>query len=107
MVLNADMDWTYVVEFVYEKKMEHYFYVMLSYTYALFCDEAVKIVLNKFVTDDGEKLLNNYGLNIQEQKQWRISLKERLYSEDLRKYMYKDLSKKDIEKNQINSRYLN
>ena len=75
------------------------------YTNLIFEDDDLKKYVDAFKNNAGLKLLNQYGLNENERKEWNTDFKTRLFSDDLLHFIQKDLSTKDFEKIKLNKRY--
>ena len=75
-----------------------YVYYMLYYTGILYPDSKLKDYIECCKTDDGEALLNCYGLNSKERKVWRVDFKERINRTDLDKLILNDFSIEDMNK---------
>ena len=58
--------------------------------------------MKAFRTDEGDYLLNCYGLCEAERKEWKCDFKTRLHKSNLLMEMLPDLSKRDIQKIEIN-----
>ncbi|MEG2110074.1 MAG: nucleotidyltransferase family protein [Clostridium sp.] len=85
-------------------KIIPYVYYILYYTNQIFCDEMIENLMLKFKTDEGEKLLNLYGLSEEERKEWKVDFITRLMHDDIYQFIKNDLTKKDIEKIENNKR---
>lgn len=83
-------------------KIVPYVYYMLFYTYLIYEDDFLNEYLNVFKCDDGEKLLNCYGLAQSEQKKWKCDFKTRMQSNDIYSLIKDDLTPKDQEKIRVN-----
>lgn len=84
-----------------------YIYYVLYLTQRVYNDERIKPYLDQFQTERGKYLLNCYGLNEKERKQWKIGIDERIsYKNYVYELMKEDLTKKDYEKIIINKYYM-
>lgn len=81
-----------------------YIYYIFYFTSLLYEDEELTFYKNKFYCEDGEKLLDYYGLNELEKKMWRVDYITRINSENLYSIIKPDLSEKDFKKIEINKR---
>lgn len=79
-----------------------YVFYVLYYTGQLFNDEIIWEYTEAFRTPVGESLLGLYGLNSNEQKEWKCDFKTRLESNNLYDLIKDDLSADDREKIDIN-----
>lgn len=82
-----------------------YIYCVLSYVYVLCPDAQLNPYLVKFKSEQGDYLLNHYGLDHHERKPWRIDLLQRMDTDNLYNEIKKDLSIKDIDKIELNKAY--
>ena len=87
-------------------KVDKYIYYCLYYTNLIFNDEIVDEYVNIFAYANDLEIMNSYGLNDLERKTWKIGFYERLFHENLGSYIYKFLTPKDIEKININIKYM-
>ena len=69
-----------------------------------FQDETLREYISAFKTDEGERLLNCYGLNDNERREWKCNVTMRLETENLYDLIKDDLTAKDIEKIKMNRR---
>lgn len=81
-----------------------YVYYVLYHTGQLYNDEILQQYIAAFKTPEGETLLNCYGLNESERREWRVDFKTRLESENLYDLIKDDLTERDKEKIAINRR---
>lgn len=79
-----------------------YVYYCLYHTSYLFRDNLVMTYRDALYNDQGEKLLNCYGLTQEERKEWTISLEERLFAKDFKKKFLLMLEEKDLMKIYLN-----
>lgn len=79
-------------------------YYVLYHVGLFFQDETLREYISAFKTDEGERLLNCYGLNDNERREWKCSVTMRLESENLYDLIKDDLTAKDIEKINMNRR---
>lgn len=81
-----------------------YVYYVLYHTGQLYNDEILQQYIEEFKTLEGEILLNCYGLNESERREWRCDFKTRLEAENLYDLIKYDLTERDQEKIAINRR---
>lgn len=81
-----------------------YIYYMLYFTNIIYNDERVKMFVDIMYTEEGERLLNKYGLSQSEQKEWRYSFRERIQSDNLYDLIKQDLNKSDLFRIKLNSK---
>ena len=79
-----------------------YVYYIFYYTSVLFEDDIFKDYIGAFKTQEGDNLLNCYGLNDSERREWKYDFNVRLESESLYSLIKDDLTDKDIEKIALN-----
>lgn len=79
-----------------------YVFYILYYTGQVFDEKLLKKYIEAFKTREGEMLLNCYGLNESERREWRCDFKTRLESENLYDLIKDDLTERDKEKIAIN-----
>lgn len=79
-----------------------YVYFVLYYTNIIYPDKILKEYVRAFQTLEGELLLNCYGLNDNERKEWKYDIATRLSSGNLYELIRDDLTKQDLEKIAIN-----
>lgn len=82
----------------------HYTYYILYHTGLLFEDKTLAKYIKAFHTPEGESLLNCYGLNESERREWKIDFKTRLENDLLYNFIKGELTEKDIEKITINKK---
>lgn len=97
---NINLDNLYTMSLEYG--IIPYVYYMLYYMGVLFDDETLRNYIVAFKTNEGEELLNCYGLNASERHRWKVDFQTRLESENLYNLIKEDLSEKDIKKININ-----
>ena len=83
-------------------KINDYVYYVLFYTCVLFDNEELKKYRDAFRTNQGELLLNKYGLNEKERKEWRIDFDTRLKNGILYDFIKDDLSEAEIRNIEVN-----
>ena len=81
-------------------------YYVLYHVGLFFQDETLREYISAFKTDEGERLLNCYGLNDNERREWKCRVTMRLETENLYDLIKDDLTAKDIEKIYMNRRVL-
>lgn len=81
-----------------------YAFYVLYYTRELFEDNILNQYIEVFRTPEGESLLNCYGLNAMERRQWKCDFLTRLESDNLYDQIKNDLTSRDYEKIAINKR---
>ena len=79
-------------------------YYVLYHVGLFFQDKTLREYISAFKTDEGERLLNCYGLNDNERREWKCSVTMRLETENLYDLIKDDLTAKDIEKINMNRR---
>ena len=79
-------------------KIVPYVYYILYYTYMVTHNEILTNYIDTFDTYEGRKLINCYGLNSKERKEWKIDIYERMKSHDLSRIIETDLTEKDFQK---------
>ena len=77
---------------------------MLYYTNQVFLDDEISKILELLETDEGNALLDCYGLSSLERKKWKVDFLTRLNSDDMFDLIKNDLDSKDIEKLERNMR---
>ncbi|MEJ6950339.1 nucleotidyltransferase family protein [Natronospora cellulosivora (SeqCode)] len=88
-------------------KILPYIYYILFYTNKIYKNNIIDKYVQSFKTSEGVSLLNSYGLNNKERKEWRISFQDRLKCENLYDIIKSDLTEKDISKIKINKKIFN
>lgn len=81
-----------------------YVYYVLYYTGKIYDDKILKEYIEAFRTPEGKALLNCYGLNGAERREWKYNFKTRLESDSLYELIKNDLTYKDIEKIALNKK---
>lgn len=79
-----------------------YIYYMLYYTRLLFHDSSLDNYIEAFKTQEGIELLNCYGLNDSERREWKYNFFTRLNSKNVYELIKNDLTENDIMKININ-----
>ncbi len=82
-----------------------YIYYMLHFMSCYYHDSLLEPYIKKFKTDDGELLLNCYGLNKKERRQWDITIEQRLNRDYVAHYIKHNLSSEELKKIDINKQY--
>ena len=80
-----------------------YVFYILYYTQKIVNDASLEKFMDVFHTEEGESLLECYGLTNRERKVWRIPFDQRL-DKDVSKWICKELGADDIEKLERNRR---
>lgn len=93
-----------LLKFGMEYEMVPYLYYVLYYTGQVFEDKMLEQYIDAFKTAEGEALLNCYGLNEHERKEWKCDFKTRLKADNLYEWIKNDLTEKDKEKIAVNKR---
>lgn len=83
-----------------------YVFYVLYYTDQIFDDNVLKKYIDAFRTDEGERLLNCYGLCEKERKEWKFDFATRLNSKNLFNLIRNDLTERDMDKIALNKRIL-
>ena len=81
-----------------------YVFYVLYYTGQIFDDDLLKQYIEAFRTQEGEALLNCYGLCKKERREWKCDFKTRLDSDNLYDLIKEDLTERDKKKIAINKR---
>ena len=81
-----------------------YVYYVLYYTELVYKSNLIKKYVDAFRTDEGVELLDCYGLNSLERKQWKVNFYDRMASNDLFSLIESDLNPQDHKKIRINKR---
>jgi hypothetical protein len=81
-----------------------YVYYILYHTGLLFEDNILKEYISAFKTSEGENLINCYGLNDSERREWKCDFKTRLETDSLYAIIKDNLTDKDKEKIALNKR---
>lgn len=79
-------------------------YYVLFHVGLFIQDETLREYISAFKTDEGKRLLNCYGLNENERREWKCNVTMRLETENLYDLIEDDLTAKDIEKIKMNRR---
>ncbi|HII4398134.1 nucleotidyltransferase family protein (plasmid) [Clostridium perfringens] len=79
-------------------KVSPYIYYVLYYTNIIFNEPFLKQYCEFFECPKGNKLINCYGLDEKERKEWHVDFSSRLDNENLFDLIKNDLSKEDIDK---------
>lgn len=79
-----------------------YVYYLLYYSGLLFKDEILDKYIEAFRTSEGEALLNCYGLNESERREWKYDFQTRLECNNLYDLIKNDLTENDLRKIKIN-----
>ena len=79
-----------------------YIYVCLVHTVEIFADPILCPYIEALEDERDASLLNSFGLNDKERKQWDITLAERLFHANLLQYIHPFLTDADIKKICIN-----
>ena len=99
---DISLDKLYVISSEYE--IIPYVFYVLYYTNEIFKDAKLENYVNSFRTQEGETLLNCYGLCDKERKEWKYDFQTRLEADNLYDLIKDDLTEKDKEKIKINKR---
>lgn len=75
-----------------------YVYYILFYTYLIYRDDFLGKYVEKFSCEEGDYLLDKYGLSKKEQKVWKFDFETRLKSENLLTLIKNDLTDTDFNK---------
>ena len=97
------LDKLYEMSLQYEI-IPHVYYV-LYHTGLLFEDEVLQRYIAAFKTDEGETLINCYGLTESERKEWKYDFETRLKANNLYELIKTDLTEKDKQKIEINKQF--
>lgn len=87
-----------------EYKIVPYVYYMLYYIGILFNDKVIASYIEAFKTEEGTDLLNCYGLNDVERREWKYDFTTRLDCNNLYELIKNDLTENDLKKIAINKR---
>lgn len=90
------------IEICEDMKISAYAYYVFFYTKKCFNDCILDEYIERLKSQEGNFILNTYGLNEDERKTWKVSFEERLDSTSLAKYLLPDLTLNDIRKLKIN-----
>lgn len=93
-------DWLY--EFSARNHILGYVFYMLYYTNEVYPDSDLKRYVNRLRTDEGDYLLNCFGLNAKERRQWNCTFQERLHSDDISRLLEPQLTDEDRKKINFN-----
>jgi hypothetical protein len=93
--LNIDSLLAYAKNF----NAESYVYYCLHYASEIFGCSKINDAMKAFCSDEGNELLNCYGLNDKERKEWNVDFNERLFNDDFPQIFYDSLD--DAEKRKV------
>ena len=93
-----------VCEVAYKYKIVPYVFYVMYYTNQVFLDDEISKILEALETDEGNALLDCYGLSSSEQKKWKVDFSTRLNANEMFSLIKNDLDVKDIEKLKRNTR---
>ena len=79
-----------------------YVYYVLYYTKKVFNDDIFNEYIDALRTDQGDALLDCYGLTDKERKTWNIDFNTRLGTHNLFEYIKNDLNEEDLKKIEMN-----
>ena len=96
------IDW--LVKFVGKYEIGEYLYYILFYTNSIYGDKEMGNYVNALESKKGRGLLNCYGLNDAERKEWKVPFRDRLMEENQLKLLQGELSKEDIRKIDYNKK---
>lgn len=82
--------------------IKHFVYYVLYYTKQIFSSEFIERLTRYLEDDEGNKLLNCYGLNERERKVWKYDFGTRINSECLFDLIRSDLDEADYRKLELN-----
>jgi len=85
-----------------ENEMVPYVYYVLYYTGLIYRNKVMNDYILAFKTMEGESLINCYGLNKIERREWKFDFQTRLESNNVYSLIKDDLTKKDNEKIMLN-----
>ncbi|MBE6693913.1 MAG: hypothetical protein E7589_04045 [Ruminococcaceae bacterium] len=91
-----------IVRISSELNVGRYVYVCLKHTMEIFLDPILTPYIEALEQERDDALLNGFGLNDIERKQWDIPLAARIFHPDLPGYMRKFLTDADLKKIQTN-----
>jgi hypothetical protein len=103
---NNFIDKQLLKEFSKLLKVDKYIHYCLYYTNLVFNDEIINDYINLFAYAEDAEIINSFGLDNDERKSWQIGFYERLFHENIGNYIYKFLTPKDIEKINMNIKYM-
>ena len=87
-----------------EYQIVPYMYYMFYHMNLLFNDSILETLIDIFKSQEGIELLNCYGLNDLERREWRYDFKTRLNSPSMYELIKDDLTENDLTKIEINRR---
>ena len=70
----------------------------------LYKDDILDYYIKEFETSEGKYLLNCYGLNESERREWKVDILTRLKSKNLNNLIRSDFTEKDKKKIELNRR---
>ena len=100
---QSDISLKNLYDISFEYQIIPYVFYVLYYTFKVFNDKILEVYINAFRTEQGDELLNCYGLTEKERKVWNIDFTTRLEKENIYEYIKNDLTEEDLEKIKINS----
>ena len=79
-------------------------YYILYHVGILYKDDILDYYIKEFETSEGKYLLNCYGLNESERREWKVDILTRLKSKNLNNLIRSDFTEKDKKKIELNRR---
>ena len=86
--------------------VSQYIYYCIYYTNILFPNDLFNKYLSVLKSDEGIELLNCFGLSKEEKHIWKMSFLERVTDNNFRYHFVKELTRDDLKKIEINSKYM-
>lgn len=103
---NNFIDKQLLKKFSQALKVDKYIYYCLYYTNLIFDDDVINDYVNFFTYSEDDEIMDSFGLDSAERKSWQIGFYERLFHKNIGNYIYNFLTPKDIEKININIKYM-
>lgn len=104
--INNSIDITGLKHMCQALDVTKYVYYCINATNEIFADERLCPYLCALASNKDNTLKNSFGLDTVEQKEWNIDLHSRLFNDNFKDAFFSLLSARDLEKIDINKKYM-
>lgn len=105
-VRNTELDTYRLYSYCQKLNVIEYVYYCLFYTNLIFDDPKVSKYCTILKTENGDKILDSFGLNDNERKEWDLDFMDRMFSPESKQHFIKLLSLEQLKKIEVNTSYM-
>lgn len=105
-IKNCNINFETLCNYCQRLNVDKYVYYCLYYTNLIFNDDIIKKHMIKLYSTEAKEILNSFGLDKKERREWDIDFFTRLFDLNISEYLENTLSKEELNKIHINQMFM-